>query len=292
MQGRVIANFGAALAIETADHHILRCNHRRKLGLIVCGDRIEYALQADATESAVITRLLNRQSVLARPDRKQQLKPLAANFDRLLIVTAPRPEPDTLLIDAYLVYAEHVRITPVIVINKMDLITREQAAQFDAMQQRYQQLGYTVVRNSCKIENGLEALKTLLDKHTAILVGQSGVGKSSIIKSLLPDKDIQTQAVSDATGFGAHTTTTAMLYHLPDGGELIDSPGVREFNVSHLDPDIIRNGFIEFRALQDHCKFSNCTHLREPGCAVLNAVGKDEIDTRRWENYRKMLEGK
>jgi ribosome biogenesis GTPase len=157
------------------------------------------------------------------------------------------------------------------------------------MQQCYQHLGYAVIRNSCKTENGLDELKMLLKQHTGILIGQSGVGKSSIIKSLLPDKDIQTQAISAATGFGAHTTTTAMLYHLPESGEIIDSPGVREFNVSHLDAETIRSGFIEFRKLQDSCKFNNCTHLHEPGCAVLNAVTQNEIDAQRWENYRKLL---
>ncbi|HEX7027076.1 MAG TPA: ribosome small subunit-dependent GTPase A, partial [Gammaproteobacteria bacterium] len=193
------------------------------------------------------------------------------------------------LTDAYLVYAEHIGTSPVIVFNKEDLAETNPNDQLEQLQQRYRQLGYPVIHSSCKAPNGLASLKKQLAGHISILVGQSGVGKSSIVKNLLPDRDIQTGAVSTATGLGIHTTTTTMLYHLEEGGNLIDSPGVREFSLTHLEPETIRNGFIEFRE-QPPCRFNDCTHLREPGCSVLAAVEAGRIDKERWQNYKKMLE--
>lgn len=288
MRGRVIANFGTAVAVETPDGQIVSCSSRRKLDLIVCGDWVEWQPQTGDPRAGVIEELLPRSSTLSRPDRKQQLKPLAANFDQLLIVSAPIPEPDSYLIDAYLVYAEHIGTASVIVFNKDDLHENGDA-HFEQQRQRYRQLGYPVIHSNCKITGGLATLKRQLAGHTSILVGQSGVGKSSIVKNLLPDRDIQTGAVSTATGLGAHTTTTTMLYHLMEGGNLIDSPGVREFSLTHLEPETIRNGFIEFRELPP-CRFNDCSHLREPGCAVLAAVEAGRIDKERWQNYKKMLE--
>lgn len=289
MQGRVIANFGAAIAVEITDEKIIGCHSRRKLDLVVCGDWVEWQPQTGNPQAGIIERLLPRTSTLSRPDRKGQLKPLAANFDQLLIVSSPIPEPDSCLIDAYLVYAEHIGTSPVIVFNKDDLIENHKDAHFDKLQKRYRQLGYSVVHSSCKTREGLADLKRQLADHTSILVGQSGVGKSSIVKNLLPDRDIQTGAVSTATGLGAHTTTTTMLYHLKEGGNLIDSPGVREFSLSHLEPQTIRGGFIEFRE-HPPCRFNDCTHLREPGCTILAAVEAGRIDKERWQNYKKMLE--
>ena len=289
MQGRVIANFGPAIAVEIPNGEIIGCHSRRKLDLIVCGDWVEWQPQAGNPRAGVIEKLMPRTSTLSRPDRKGQPKPLAANFDQLLIVSAPIPESDSYLIDAYLVYAEHIGTSPVIVFNKEDLTETDKNIHFEQLQERYLQLNYPVIHSSCKTKNGLTALKKQLAGHTSILVGQSGVGKSSIAKNLLPDRDIQTGAVSTATGLGAHTTTTAMLYHLEEGGNLIDSPGVREFPLTHLEPETIRDGFIEFRG-QPPCRFNDCTHLREPGCAVLAAVGAGRIDKERWQNYKKMLE--
>jgi ribosome biogenesis GTPase len=288
MRGRVIANFGAIAAVETSDGQIVCCNSRRKLDLIVCGDWVEWRPQTGDPKAGIIEKLLPRAATLSRPDRKQQLKPLAANFDQLLIVGAPIPEPDSYLTDAYLVYAEHTGVSPVIVFNKEDLHENE-SVHFERLQQRYRRLGYPVIHSSCKTTGGLAGLKQQLAGHTSILVGQSGVGKSSIVKNLLPDREIQTGAVSTATGLGAHTTTTTMLYHLEEGGNLIDSPGVREFSLIHLEPETIRNGFIEFRELPP-CRFNDCSHLREPGCTVLAAVEAGRIDKERWQNYKKMLE--
>lgn len=289
MKGRIIANFGTVLAVETSDGNIVSCNSRRKQELIVCGDWVEWQPQTGDSQAGVIEKVLPRTSALSRPDRKHQLKPLAANFDQLLIVSAPLPEPDSYLIDAYLVYAEHIGTFPVIVFNKDDLIENNQNIHFEQLQQCYQELDYPVVHSSCKARDGLEQLKKQLVGHTSILVGQSGVGKSSIAKNLLPDRDIQTGAISTATGLGVHTTTTTMLYHLTEGGNLIDSPGVREFSLIHLEPEAIRSGFIEFRELPP-CRFNDCSHLREPGCAVLAAVASGKIHKQRWQNYKKMLE--
>lgn len=289
MHGQVIANFGAVQAVETPDGNIICCNSRRKLELVVCGDWVDWQPQTGNAQAGIIEEILSRTSTLSRPDRKRQLKPLAANFDQLLIVSAPIPEPDSYLIDTHLVYAEHIGTSPAIVFNKEDLAENNENVHFEQLQQYYLQLGYPVVHSSCKIAGGLDQLKKQLAGHTSVLVGQSGVGKSSIAKNLLPDRDIQTGAVSTATGLGMHTTTTTMLYHLKEGGKLIDSPGVREFSLIHLEPEVICNGFIEFRELPP-CRFNDCSHLREPGCAVLAAVEAGKVHKERWKNYKKMLE--
>ena len=291
MRARVIANFGTTLTVKTDDQHLLRCNNRRKHGLVVCGDWIEIELQNENTHIAVVTSITDRTSALARPDRKQQLKPLAANFDQLIIVTAPKPEPDRRLIDAYLVYAAHINVEAVIAINKSDLIdTFDKREWFNEIQSCYESLGYTVIYNCCKTPDGSDRLSKQFTGHTSILVGQSGVGKSSILKTLLPQKDIQTEVISKISGLGKHTTTTTILYELPQQGELIDSPGVREFSVGHLETDIIRAGFIEFRNLENDCKFNNCSHIHEPGCAVLKAVEKGTINPGRWESYKILID--
>jgi len=207
----------------------------------------------------------------------------------LLIVIAPLPAFKEALIDRYLVAAELSRMIPVIVLNKTDLLdetTRETLMQRLAI---YAQIGYQVIPVSADLAHGLDRLRPVLRERSSIVVGQSGVGKSSLINGLLPGVDARVGDVSEATNKGTHTTTTAMLYHLPDhDGTIIDSPGIREFGLWQIRADEVALGFREFNDYREQCKFRNCLHRSEPGCAVREQVGQ-RISAQRYDSYLKLL---
>ncbi|MDH3713664.1 MAG: ribosome small subunit-dependent GTPase A [Gammaproteobacteria bacterium] len=283
--GLVIANFGAMLAVETSRGKVLRCTTRKELPLVVCGDRIRW--QAQTGGGGVVVSLEARRNVLSRPDRRGRDKPLAANFDRLLIVAAPRPPLQRQLLDRYLVLAEHVACDALLVLHKNDLAEYGQP-EIQTLRDYYAGLGYPVLSTNARTPDGLTPLREALRSHTGILVGASGVGKSSIIAGLLPDRDVRIGALSASSGLGRHTTTATTLYHLPGGGSLIDSPGIRDFPLENFSAPQIRDGFREFSEFSDRCRFANCMHLNEPECAVRAAVGK-QIQSQRWESYRAIV---
>lgn len=283
--GLVLANFGAALAVENDHGEVVRCATRRDLPLIVCGDRIQWQPQRGGGGVAVT--LEPRRNVLSRPDRRGREKPLAANFDRLLIVAAPRPPLQRQLLDRYLVLAEHVACEALLVLHKNDL-AEYNVPGLRELRDYYAGIGYSVLSTTARTKRGLAPLREALRSHTGILVGPSGVGKSSIVAGLLPDREVQIGALSDASGLGRHTTTVTTLYHLPGGGALIDSPGIRDFPLGNFTAAQIRDGFREFGNYSRDCRFANCMHLEEPGCAVRAAVGK-QIPLQRWESYRDIV---
>ncbi|SDL06279.1 ribosome biogenesis GTPase [Franzmannia pantelleriensis] len=288
--GRVTAHFGRSLDVEADDasgeRQRHRCYMRANLDGLVTGDHVVWRQANDA--SGVVVARSERDSVLERPDARGQLKPVAANLDQILIVFAAEPEPHANLIDRYLVAAEATGIDPVLVLNKVDLLP-EQGGELRELLGRYEALGYPVVLASAKQEGGLDALHQRLTGHTSVFVGQSGVGKSSLIDRLLPDHALRIGALSEDSRKGTHTTTTAMLYHLPAGGELIDSPGIREFGLTHLDAEQVTEGFIEFRDYLGRCRFRDCRHREEPGCALLAAVDRGDIHPQRFASYRRIL---
>jgi ribosome biogenesis GTPase len=209
----------------------------------------------------------------------------------MLIVIACEPVPQPNLIDRYLVAAELMDIRPVIVFNKADLITYENAADFDTLLQRYRALGYQTVKiTSAKQQSNLSNLPSLVDQRTSIVVGQSGVGKSSFINTLLPEAQLEVGELSHASGEGTHTTTKAKLFHLPSGGQLIDSPGIRDFSLWHIDISQLQQGFIEIAELLGSCRFRNCRHELEPGCAILEAVEDGRIGAERFSSYERTKE--
>lgn len=288
LPGRVIAHFGRTLDVRSPDDDTLyRCHLRANLEGLVTGDRVIWRQAQDGT--GVVVARDSRDNVLERPDPRGQLKPVAANIDQILIVFAVEPAPFANLIDRYLVAAEATGITPVLVLNKTDLLP-EGGGELGAMLTRYESLGYTVVRASTQGEHGLDALRDQLTGYTSVFVGQSGVGKSSLIDRFLPDQALRIGALSEDSRKGTHTTTTARLYRLPAGGELIDSPGIREFGLTHLDEQQITEGFIEFRAVLGHCRFRDCRHRNEPGCALLTAVERGDIARARFDSYRRILD--
>lgn len=289
-QGLVISHFGTQIDVEALDGplkgQIKRCHFRTNLGSIVTGDTVVWR---DGDPIGVIVAVLPRHSLLSRPNNFGELKPVAANIDTLVITIAPEPTPFHNLIDRYMVAAETLSIEPILLLNKTDLINEDNRPNLAAMLAGYEKLGYRIIRASTKNQDGLLELKQFLQEKISIFVGQSGVGKSSLINQLLPGSDIKTGALSAATAKGTHTTTTARLYHFPDGGDLIDSPGIREFALWHITPDELLEGFREFRPFIGHCRFRDCHHEREPGCALLEALQNGDIDSRRMESYRLIL---
>ncbi|MDQ7016256.1 MAG: ribosome small subunit-dependent GTPase A [Gammaproteobacteria bacterium] len=286
LSGRVIANYGATLAFEDEQGGIHRAVARKRIGLPVCGDRVSW--QPQTRGDSVITGIEARQSVLERPDHRGHPKALAANFSRLIVVNAPSPGISPEMIDCFLAAAESMGVTPLLVINKSDLLSTQEREKVGQLLKRYRELGYESLLVNTLDGDGLDPLRQALHQQTAIFVGQSGVGKSSIIQHLLPNREIRVGALSQATGLGKHTTTTTILYPLPDGGELIDSPGVREYSLENFSQPQIARGFREFDELAPYCKFNNCTHLVEPNCAVQAAVTQGKIDSQRMFNYQKI----
>jgi ribosome biogenesis GTPase len=207
------------------------------------------------------------------------------NIDYIVIVIAPLPEPHANLIDRYLVAAESVDIEPLILLNKVDLLDTDGRAAIDQLLSVYPKIGYKVLEASTQTMDGLSALKNILADRTSVFVGQSGVGKSSLINALLPGVDIKVGALSKAHAKGTHTTTTAKLFHFPDGGDLVDSPGIREFGLWHMEREQVLDGFIEFRPFLGQCKFRDCKHMSEPGCELLAALDRGDISERRLASF-------
>jgi ribosome biogenesis GTPase len=286
--GLVVASFGAKLVVEDANGELHRCAGRRKLGPVVCGDRVQW--QMGDHQDCAITDLQARHSELARPDKNGRKKIIAANIDQILIMIAPGVEFSTGLIDRYLITAESVGIQPLIVLNKIDLLEKQQLTELKQQLAAYEKLDYPVIFTSTTTAHGLDTLLPLLLHKTSIFVGKSGVGKSSLINLILPDAAARVGEISQATGKGTHTTTTAWLYHLPDcTGDVIDSPGIREFGLWQITPSQVAYGFREFRDFAEQCRFRDCLHVGEPDCAVAEAVKRGDISEHRYASYQRIL---
>ena len=286
--GLVIINYGKNQLVESADGEIHRCVARRGLPQIVCGDEVEW--QPTGKQAGVIVTLLPRRTTLLRADGNKGHRPLVTNIDQVVIEAALEPALDYYLIDKYIVAAELANTTPLVVINKSDLIRPEDRQRIDTLIAEYRDIGYTTVLTSALENTGIKEFTACLNDSTSILVGQSGVGKSSMIKRLLPERDIAVGKLSAASGLGRHTTTSTTLYHLPLGGKLIDSPGVRDFHLGEIDGSDLAYGFREFQPYLGQCKFNDCRHVSEPACALIAAVAGGHVLERRMESYRRLLQ--
>ncbi len=289
--GTVISHFGTQIDVQPdntkASESIQRCHIRANLGSIVTGDRVVWR---SGDEIGVVTARLERSSELTRPDNHGNIKPVAANIDLIVIVVASEPEHHANLIDRYLVAAEQVEIEPLILINKADLLDSVDNHPLRQLAQTYRSLGYQVVESRAHEQGGTSDLHQAIKGKTLVFVGQSGVGKSSLVASLLEDDSIKIGDLSETTRKGRHTTTTARLYYLANEAELIDSPGVREFGLWHITAQEVLSGFIEMRPFIGECQFRDCAHKVEPGCAILAAVDQGMISESRFFSYQQILE--
>ncbi|MFK7956909.1 MAG: ribosome small subunit-dependent GTPase A [Lysobacterales bacterium] len=282
--GTVVVSHGAELLVDTGDA-LVACRGRRKLGKTVCGDRV--VLSSD--EPPVIDAIEPRNNVFPRADRRGRQQIVAANLARVVIVVAPEPEPTRDLINRYLVACENLGLAAIVCLNKCELVDEPQRSIWDAKSALYQSLGYPFVEVSTKGPQGIGALANLLTDGPSILVGQSGVGKSSIINQLLPDLALKTQAISAATAKGRHTTTATTWYPRSEGGPIIDSPGVWEYGIWKMPWDDVARGFGEFNEHAQLCRFSNCQHLLEPSCGVQAAAAEGQIDAGRLSSYQRIV---
>ena len=285
--GIVAANFGRQVLVENSDGVLIPCIISGRKLRPVTGDRVMWE-PLDGQDKGLVCKILDRDNELTRPDRRGRTDVLAANITQVVVVCAPRPAPDLFLIDRYLAAAAFMGASAAVVLNKSDLADEAGLAPLGEALQEYQRIGYPVLHTSAKAMNGLAPLCAQLVGQVSILVGQSGVGKSSILNALLPEADILTGELSEGSGEGKHTTTASRLYHLDSGGDLIDSPGVRDYAPAAFGEADLTHGFVEFAEPARHCRFANCRHLREPGCGVMQAIKDGEICARRYESFKRL----
>ncbi len=286
--GRVGASHGRDATVVDERGERVHCRLQGRRLVVVCGDRVRWRSTRTEGGAGIIVEVLPRQRLLARISSRGDTEPVAANLTQLVAVVAPVPAPDFGLCDRYLAAAEWNGLDACVVANKSDLAGA--AAALDAPLSDYARVGYPVLRASKRLPDGVQALRERLAGRVSVLVGQSGVGKSSLTNALVPGVQAAVDEVSRASEAGRHTTTTASLYALPSGGELIDSPGVRDFSPPLPAPREVAGGYREIAALAGTCRFRDCLHRREPGCRVTAAVAEGGIAERRLESYRRLLE--
>ena len=280
----VTATFSRRMRLRLDDGREVDARIKGKRVKPVCGDLVD-AEPIDNEHDWLITNIAERRNELTRPNTRGQVEVLAANLDYLVAVAAAEPKADWFIIDRYLCAAELMGIGAGVVYNKIDLA---QAVPEDELA-TYKAIGYDVVACSAESGIGIEDIRHLLSAHCSIIVGQSGVGKSSIINGLIGDDVQKTSQISDKSREGRHTTVNSAMIALPDGGWIIDSPGVRDYAPALESSTIASHGFREIRDAAQECRFANCRHLREPGCAVKDRSEAGTISSRRYESYKRIV---
>jgi ribosome biogenesis GTPase len=286
---RVTESFGRRVIVETAAGERMSAELFGKRLTCVCGDEVTIRGPSQTSgDVAKVVTVAPRRSLFARTDSRGRTEPLAANLSLVIVIIAPNPEPDLYIADRYLAGAALAGISGALIVNKSELPGAEDA-DFQARVDDYERAGYPVLRVSAKNEPTVAPIRELLANQRAMLVGQSGVGKSTLTNRLAPESERATRTLSDSTGEGRHTTVSTALFRLTNGGELVDSPGVRDYAPPPVEDAMIQVGWPEILKLAPECRFNNCLHLREPGCAVLAATAENVISARRYESYKRLM---
>lgn len=293
--GLVITSFGKRVLVENELGQTFSCAIRQHLGKLVAGDKVIWQTDIEDNTGVVVS-VLPREHELSRPGFRGQKRMIAANIDFIGIVTpvVPGVHPD--MIDRYLVAAQQLDIPAFIILNKVDLLESDEEWEAIAeLLEPYDELAIDIITASSVNQEGLEDLQDFMSGKNTVFVGPSGAGKSSLINALIPDLDIRVGTLSEATGLGKHTTTNSILYHLPssdntqwNGGNLIDSPGVRQFSPAPCELAELESYYPDFAPFLGLCKFSNCTHSIEPGCAIRQAVENGEIAYSRYQSFQRL----
>ena len=301
MKGFVIKNTGSWYSVKTDDGKVVECkikgNFRlkgiRSTNPVAVGDHVEIALNQEGT--AFITLIDERRNYIIRKSQNlsKQSHIIAANVDQaFLIVTVNYPQTSTTFIDRFLASAEAYSVPVVLVFNKRDILSDDEQHYQQSMVHLYETIGYECREISAATGEGIEELHKLLKGKITLLSGNSGVGKSTLINQILPEANLRTAEISDAHNTGMHTTTFSEMLELPEGGYIIDTPGIKGFGTFDMEPEELTSYFREIFHFSKDCKFSNCTHTHEPGCAVLKALEDHYIAQSRYQSYLGMLEDK
>ncbi len=302
MQGIIYKSTGSWYQVKDEQGKLYRARIKGKMKIdknisssnpVAVGDVVLMDLEDKEEEQAMIHTVQDRRNYIVRvsPHNKHQKHIVASNLDLvLLIATITQPQTSLGFIDRFLVTAEAYRVPAILVINKTDLLSKEDEYDLHRWQKIYEEIGYRVMPISAHKPETLQALKEMLQDKTTLFSGHSGVGKSTLINQLIPDLDLRTEIVSDYSGKGQHTTTFAEMFDLPNGGNIIDTPGVKEFGLIDMTQDELALYFPEMQRLLSQCRFNNCKHINEPGCAVKAAVGKDFVSEERYQSYLSIWE--
>lgn len=301
MQGLVIKSTGSWYNVHGEDGNNYDCRIKGKFRIqgiqttnpIAVGDLVEFELEPNS-DNGIINTLHERKNYIIRKsiNLSKQAQIIAANMDQaFLVVTLASPRTSLGFIDRFLATAEAYSIPAVLIFNKLDLFHKEGIVILDEYKSIYENIDYPCYSVSALTGENIPLIESLLKNKTTLFSGHSGVGKSSLINALLPGRSIKTGGVSEATDKGQHTTTFAEMHTLPFGGYLIDTPGIRELGVFDIRPEELGHYFREMKALMNECRFNNCRHVNEPGCAVIKAVGNGEIELSRYESYLSIFHG-
>ncbi len=299
MRGLVIKNTGSWYQVKTDEGNLIECKVRgnfrlkgiRSTNPVAVGDYVFITLNSEGT--AFITEIEDRKNYIIRKatNLSKQSHILAANVDQvILIITVARPVTSTVFIDRFLAGAEAYRVPVVLLFNKVDDLNDDEMLYLDKLINLYETIGYQCYRVSAKFGQGLSAIMSALKDKVTLVSGNSGVGKSSFINAILPNLKLRTAEISDIHETGMHTTTFSEMYEIPDGGYLIDTPGIKGFGTFDMEEGEIGHYFKEFFFFSKDCKYGNCTHTHEPGCAVLKAIKEHLISESRYQSYLSMLE--
>ena len=301
MKGLVVKNTGSWYTVRTDDGQLIeskikgnfRLKGIRSTNPVAVGDRVELVVNQEGT--AFITAIDDRRNYIIRKSQNlsKQSHIIAANVDQaFLIVTINYPQTSTTFIDRFLASAEAYRVPVILVFNKTDLLDEDERRYQQMMMDLYENIGYQCIAVSAEKGTGVEMLESLLQGKTTVLSGNSGVGKSTLINRLVPGVSLRTAEISDAHNTGQHTTTFSEMIELPGGGYLIDTPGIKGFGTFDMEPEELTSYFKEIFRFSKDCRFSNCTHTHEPGCAVLQALENHYIAQSRYQSYLSMMEDK